>query len=63
MEPINCSYCEKKITSEQDFILGTHVINTATPYHLQCFDKAKKIQGFFKRPIMKISPDKFNFFI
>ncbi len=63
MEPINCTYCKKPIVSKDDILLGSHFANTLTPYHVKCFDEAKKNQGFFSRPVMKIPPSQFNFFL
>ena|SRR3989338_1853515 len=63
MEPINCTYCKKPIVSKDDILLGTHFANTMTPYHVKCFDEAKKNQGFFSRPVMKVPPSRFNFFL
>ncbi len=63
MKPINCTYCKKPITSKDDILLGTHFANTMTPYHVRCFDEAKKSQEFFSRPVMKVSPSRFNFFL
>ncbi len=63
MKNINCVYCEKPITSKKDLLLGTHFITTMTPYHVKCFDEAKKKVGFFSRPVVKVSPSRFNFYI
>ena len=63
MREINCSYCKRPIISKKDLVLGTHLANIGTPYHVSCFDKAKKTQGVFSMPIMKIEPNKFNFFL
>lgn len=63
MDNINCKYCKKPITSKDDLLLGSHYFNKMTPYHIKCFDEAKKNVGFFSRPVMKVPPSRFNFFI
>jgi len=63
MDNINCTYCKKPITSKEDLLLGSHFFNKMTPYHVKCFDEAKKNVGFFSRPLMKVPPSRFNFFI
>ena len=63
MEPINCTYCKKPIVSKDDILLGSHFANTMTPYHVRCFDEAKKNQGFFSKPLMKVPPSRFNLFL
>ena len=59
----NCVYCEKPISSQKDLLLGTHFINPMTPYHVKCFDEAKKKVGFFSRPVVKIPPSRFNYYL
>ena len=63
MNNINCVYCEKPIASKKDLLLGTHFISTMTPYHVKCFDEAKKKVGFLRRPVVKIAPSRFNYYI
>lgn len=63
MENITCSFCNKTITSKSDLLLGTHYVSNVTPYHVACFDDAKKKLSFFSKPVMKVPPSKFNFFI
>ncbi|MBT5272536.1 hypothetical protein HN695_05240 [Candidatus Woesearchaeota archaeon] len=58
---MDCIYCKKQIKS--DFVLGTHKFMGVKPYHDKCFDKANKELGFFKKPVKKVPPSKFNFYI
>jgi hypothetical protein len=61
MKEISCDYCQKPITSKEDFVLGTHYTTTPSPYHIQCFNEAKTKLSFFRKPVMKYSPKSFNF--
>ncbi len=63
MDSINCKYCKKPITSKDNLLLGSHYFKKMAPYHIKCFDEAKKNVGFFSRPVMKVPPSRFNFFI
>jgi len=63
MNNILCTYCKKPITSKEDIVLGTHRVYNLTPYHVKCFDEAQKNESFLNKPVKKISPNKFNFFL
>lgn len=60
---ILCQFCKKEITQKENFVMGSHYFSNVTPYHKDCFDKAKKEESFFKRPVMKVLPQRINFFI
>lgn len=63
MNNIQCTYCRKPITSKEDILLGTHYSSSATLYHVNCFDEAKKSTTFFRKPVRKILPNQINFFL
>ena len=63
MVEIDCCYCKKPITSKNDLVLGTHLANTVTPYHMNCFNDAKIHGDVLSAPVMKIPPKKFKFYL
>jgi hypothetical protein len=63
MNDIFCTYCNKPIISKEDILLGTHRVYILTSYHVKCFDEAQKNENFLNKPVKKILPKKFNFFL
>ena len=48
---MKCIYCNKEITSQNDLTLGTTWFDIITrPYHVKCFNTAKKSSDYLKRP-------------